>query len=364
MKKVLILLAMSLILLALSSPEMASHTDDGSVEVDEQIKDHSPLFPSTSHEASVIDESSGEVFSLRILKPESMVYKESSVIKSVLAYEMPGDWLLCATLDAAAAAAAGADFKCEIAGQGPVVRIYPAALEPGEHTFAAWMHRPPHFTRKDGVVLPSFHDSERLLYVEVTYSTILKPNIEHAKLPSCYVRGGESEWGERALAKKHTHKCERVLELGGGAGSVSAIIQQELRDPRKHVVVQPDERLAMMGGFEQLLENKRSCAFQFTAIDHILTPTDVPLILETLGGLPDCLIADCENCLQGEVERLPELFSGLKQFQVERDDANSNYDELFDRLGMVKVDEFYGCDGRCSADVWEIPFFSEVYRGA
>ena len=46
------------------------------------------------------------------------------------------------------AAAAGADFKCEIAGQGPVVRIYTAALEPGEHTFAAWMHRPPHFTRK------------------------------------------------------------------------------------------------------------------------------------------------------------------------------------------------------------------------
>ena len=389
MKKVLILLAMSLILLALSSPEMASHTDDGSVEVDEQInKDHSPLLlPSVSHEASMIDESSGEVFSLRVLEPKSMVYEEGAVIEPILAFEVPGDWLLCVTRDAAAAAdalsdaAAAADalnigydvnlgskllplIECDIPGRRPVVRVFTAALQPGEHIFAAWMHRPPHFTNKDGVILPSSHDSERLLYVQVTYSTILKPNIEHAKLPSCYVRGGESEWGERALAKKHTHKCERVLELGGGAGSVSAIIQQELRDPRKHVVVQPDERLVMMGGFEQLLENKRSCAFHFTAIDHILTPTDVPLILETLGGLPDCLIADCESCLQGEFKRLPELFSDLKQFQVERDDANGNYDELFDRLGMVKVDEFYGCNGKCPADVWEIPFFSEVYRGA
>lgn len=37
-------------------------------------------------------------------------------------------------------------------------------------------------------------------------------------LPRCYLQGSESEWGEREIARRHTHKCNRVLELGGGQG--------------------------------------------------------------------------------------------------------------------------------------------------
>ena len=173
-----------LLLPSVSLSEVASHSDDGSVEVDEQInKDHSPLLlPSVSHEASMIDESSGEVFSLRVLEPKSMVYEEGAVIEPILAFEVPGDLLLCVTRDAAAAAADALNIgydvnlgskllpliECDIPGRRPVVRVFTAALQPGEHIFAAWMHRPPHFTNKDGVVLPSSHDSERLLYVQVT----------------------------------------------------------------------------------------------------------------------------------------------------------------------------------------------------
>ena len=32
------------------------------------------------------------------------------------------------------------------------------------------------------------------------------------KLPSCYIGGGEGEWGERAIAKKHTKPFHKVLE--------------------------------------------------------------------------------------------------------------------------------------------------------
>ena len=48
------------------------------------------------------------------------------------------------------------------------------------------------------------------------------------KLPSCYIGGGESEWGERAIAKKHTKPFHKVLEFGGGAGSVTTTFAQRL----------------------------------------------------------------------------------------------------------------------------------------
>ena len=188
-------------------------------------------------------------------------------------------------------------------------------------------------------------------------------DIQRDGLPSCYLGGGESEWGEREIAKRHTAKCDRVLELGGGAGSVSAVVQSKLKDPSKHVVVQPDERKPMMGGYRQLEANRKSCGFDFTTIDHMLTKDDVPFIVEKLNGKPDCLIADCEDCLGSEFEKNPELFDEVKMIQVERDDVDGNYESLFKEF--TKTDSYYGCgvtqptadhirNGMlCTTEVWE-----------
>ena len=175
------------------------------------------------------------------------------------------------------------------------------------------------------------------------------------KLPTCYTGGGETEWGERDIARKHTKPFHRILELGGGAGSVSAIIQAKLAEPSRHVVVQPVEEKAMMGGFKQLMKNKKACNFKFTAIDHFLTPADVQPIIEILGGKPNCLVVDCENCLVGEYEKNPELFDEVEMIQVERDDFDGSYTKLFDKLGFVKTGQGYGCDGECPTEVWEKP---------
>ena len=48
------------------------------------------------------------------------------------------------------------------------------------------------------------------------------------RLPRCYQGGGESEWGERLIASQWTPRCQSVLEFGGGAGSVSTVIQNKL----------------------------------------------------------------------------------------------------------------------------------------
>lgn len=150
-----------------------------------------------------------------------------------------------------------------------------------------------------------------------------------------------------------------------GAGSVSTVIQEYLSNPRQHVVVQPDERDVMFGGYTQLMKNKQACNLHFTAIDHILTEEDVPAILQTLNGKPDCLVVDCEDCLRSEIEKNPSLFTDVKQIQVERDDKNANYDQLFREHGFEKVDSYYGCGVEeptpyhiengmlCTTEAWE-----------
>ncbi len=189
-------------------------------------------------------------------------------------------------------------------------------------------------------------------------SNTLYPKLH--RLPDCYTGGGESEWGEREVAHKHVAKCSRVLELGGGAGSVSTIIQQKLKDPRKHVVVQPDERRKMFGGLRQLQKNKKACKSSYSVLDHIIKPaktdaSDVDFIYAALSGKPDCIVADCEGCLNDEYAKNPDLFAEVKHVEVERDDGEGKkYDALLStELGMTLVDRGAGCGGRCATEVWE-----------
>ena len=122
----------------------------------------------------------------------------------------------------------------------------------------------------------------------------------------------------------------------------------------------------MYGGYEQLLENKEACKSEFTVIDHILTRGDASKIINTLGGTPDCIVADCEDCLWDEYKKNPELSRDVKQIQVERDDKQQNYDSLLiNELNLQKIDSGYGCNSKepkavhkengmlCTTEVWE-----------
>lgn len=180
-------------------------------------------------------------------------------------------------------------------------------------------------------------------------------------LPSCYTGGGESEWGEREIADKWTARyCSSVLEFGGGAGSVSTIIQKHLRNKKNHVVIEPlDTKNPMMGGYNKLLQNKNACSEQYTTIDHILKKGEQKNILMLVENPFDCIVADCEGCLNSEYDKNPELFKAVKMIQVERDDryplnsvTGGKYEILFGKLGLKKIDTGYGCGGKCYSEVW------------
>ena len=171
-------------------------------------------------------------------------------------------------------------------------------------------------------------------------------------LPNCYLGGGESEWGEREIADTFTHgTCNAVLEFGGGAGSVSTIVQKHLVNKRNHVVIQPpDGTLGPNSGVQQLHRNKAACGSQFQVVDHILAAGEGGNIRKMVDRDFDCLVVDCEGCLVEEHRKNPDLFKSVKRIQVERDDSGT-YDALF--KSMTKVHTGKGCAGKCVTEVWD-----------
>jgi len=120
----------------------------------------------------------------------------------------------------------------------------------------------------------------------------------------------------------HPDAC--VLEIGGGSGAVSTIIQEHLRNRENHVVIQPTEgegsETPMFGGINALRENKTSCKHKYTIVDHILKPGEGKSLLKMVSKPFDTLVADCEGCLIREYEKNPTLFKSLTMAILERDD--------------------------------------------
>ena len=191
-------------------------------------------------------------------------------------------------------------------------------------------------------------------------------------LPKCYLGGCEGEIGEREVASAFTGPtatrpsgCQRVLELGGGSGSVSTVIQQRLKNPELHVVVQPRDE-TMFGGVQKLQANKEACNSSFHIVDHVLKPGEEDYVVFLLKGYPDCLVADCEDCLVNEYNKNPGLFREVQHVQVERDDPHQNYTKLLrDILRLSHIHTGRGCgvdtatedmkrNGMlCTTEVWE-----------
>ena len=193
-----------------------------------------------------------------------------------------------------------------------------------------------------------------------------RPFVERHLLPPCFVDDGAiaTEWGERLVASQWTRGyCSSVLEFGGGSGSVSAVIQMNLENPKNHVVIQPNDDNAMFGGVATLERNKNSCQMSFAIIDHVLRPGEGKSVSALVDKPFDCIVADCENCLHLEYIKNPDLFGNVNYIQVERDDKKAlglgptqlgPYDELFNKLDFIKVHSGTGCGGaRCATEVWK-----------
>ena len=180
----------------------------------------------------------------------------------------------------------------------------------------------------------------------------------NGKLPKCFL-SKHSEFGERQVADKFTKSDSCVLEIGGGAGNVSTVVQRKLNNKKDHVVIQPMEGdNIMFGGLSELKKNKSICNSEYQIIDHVLAKGEGKKLLGMVSKPFDTIIVDCEGCLTGEYEKNPELFDHVTQIQVERDDcltptSSCHYEDLFNKLGMKLVHIGLGCGTTCETHVYE-----------
>ena len=203
--------------------------------------------------------------------------------------------------------------------------------------------------------IPSFYKFKNRVNSNNVYVVRERSSTEHL-LPPCFT-SKHVELGERIVAARFTRPDACVLEFGGGSGAVSTIIQMKLREPRNHVVIQPNESKAMYGGLTTLTKNKQSCGSHYHIVDHVLKAGEGQEIQMLVSKPFNTLVVDCEACLVEEYEKNPVLFDHITMIQVERDDLPgmskpADYESLFIKLRFKKIHSGKGCDGRCPTEVW------------
>ena len=175
--------------------------------------------------------------------------------------------------------------------------------------------------------------------------------------------GFNDDWeiGECSIAYQVVPYCNNVLEIGGGSGKVSHIINKILDKKgisNRHLVLEPNDENTM-GGNDNIYKNKQKFNDNYTILEKYaqnLTMED----LDVLDDPPDCLYADCEGCLYEFMNTdIGKYVLNNVRFIVNEMDGftiNENIDDnlrnLWKENGFKKIGVGYGCGTACETDVW------------
>lgn len=164
------------------------------------------------------------------------------------------------------------------------------------------------------------------------------------------------ERGEQFIAERHISSHDSVLELGGRFGTVSAIINNKLADPYKHVVIEPETAVIPC-----LLENRKTHNSYFTVYKNIIcnkpktlicaghatravNPVEgssesdiIPIItlkeiIDYHGFTFNVLVADCEGCLEEFIQDNMDFVRQLRLITFETD-----FPELCNYQNVVNI---------------------------
>lgn len=175
--------------------------------------------------------------------------------------------------------------------------------------------------------------------------------------------GDEWEVGECSVATQIIPLCKNVLEIGGGTGKVSHMINKLLGDrglSERHVVVEPGGPTDMGKG--TLVRNKARFGDKYTIVKKYASDMDKS-DLRPLQGPPDCLYADCEGCLlhffasdvgKYVLDNVRYVVNEMDGFAINAD-VDTKLRTIWKQAGFNKIGEGYGCGVRCETDIWYRP---------
>ena len=167
----------------------------------------------------------------------------------------------------------------------------------------------------------------------------------------------DHELGECSVALQIIPIVNNVLEIGGGTGKVSHMINSILQKRclgRKHIVMEPGSGGLGNHGDEHLCVNKDKFKDQYTILKKFacdLTMDD----LEILDSKPDCLYTDCEGCLlefcKSDIGN--HVLDNVRYIVNEMDGHNDELREIWINKGFEKVATGYGCGVSCDTEIWK-----------
>ena len=175
----------------------------------------------------------------------------------------------------------------------------------------------------------------------------------------------DHELGECSLAFQVIPYCESVLEIGGGAGKVSHMINTLLSNPSKHVVIEPGIGGRGNHGDEHLWKNQKHYEDKYTIIKKYaneLVKNDLKMLGE--DG-PDCLYVDCEGCLLSflthsaigkailKSTKLKYIVNEMDGFTSSIPEHDNKLKELLKNNGFVVHAKGAGCGVKCETLVWK-----------
>lgn len=159
---------------------------------------------------------------------------------------------------------------------------------------------------------------------------------------------------EQYLANDFVNPNNVVLELGARYGTVSCVINNKLENPRNHIVFEPDNSV-----IDALMKNRKSHKSKFTIFNGIISNSKMKFIKDSYASTMeetinddeavkswslkeiykitklnfDCLIADCEGCLEKFFDENEIYIKNFKLIIFEADQPQKcNYKKIKHKL--------------------------------
>lgn len=172
----------------------------------------------------------------------------------------------------------------------------------------------------------------------------------------------DHEVGECSVAVQVIPLCKNVIEIGGGTGKVSHMINSILarRDLQtQHIVVEPGSAGRGHHGDTNLGDNKIKFDDKYTIVKKMcedLTMDDLKVLVEK----PDCLFVDCEACLlKFQATEIGRYILSHVRFIVNEMDGDfvlpgtdEQIREQWRQFGFKNIGNGYGCGKSCITEIW------------
>lgn len=161
------------------------------------------------------------------------------------------------------------------------------------------------------------------------------------------------EIGECSVAIQVIPLCKNVIEIGGGTGKVSHMINSLLEDKTQHIVVEPGVGGTGNHGDTIIYENKKNFGDKYTIVKKFaenLVYDDIKILKDN----PDCLYVDCEGCLFNfqKTEIGKHILKHVRYIINEMDGNNNEIIQQWKDNNFVKIGTGYGCGTWCNTEIW------------